>query len=130
VTFLPGYFPSHVRIGAISIVVRSPGDITNLVEVAPHTPLPLLAEVWKFASALLSSSQCPPLRRRRVVLTVVGNLLVVLDRLYTENASVKRRSNRGESNRVCNRSSKVELTIVPVVDQALGPSGCRKYHRS
>jgi hypothetical protein len=44
VTFLPGYFPSQVRI-VVYLGCRPPPDITNLVKVAPHTPLPLLAEV-------------------------------------------------------------------------------------
>jgi hypothetical protein len=47
VTFLPGYFSilaSEMRSFTISTSVSSRG-ITNLVEVAPHTPLPLLAEV-------------------------------------------------------------------------------------
>ena len=72
-----------------------PLHVTNLVEVAPHTPLPLLAEVWKIASAPLSPSRYPPSRRRRRrdVLTGVGNLLVVLDRLDSGNASVNGSSN-------------------------------------
>jgi hypothetical protein len=45
VTFLPGYFPSHTSELGPSRMSCVPGDITNLVEVAPHTPLPLLAEV-------------------------------------------------------------------------------------
>jgi len=67
--------------------IVNPAQMTNLVEVAPHTPLPLLAEVWLFASAY-SSSSWQIARRRRVGLTVVGNRLVVLDRLCSKDASV------------------------------------------
>lgn len=62
------------------------------------------------------------------MLTVVGNLLVVLDRL--EWKCISSWSNGiSEAQLHRNRSCGRLLTIVPVVDQALGPSGCRRNHR-
>lgn len=55
-----------------------------------------LRKSGNFASAPSSSAQNTP-RRRRVVLTGVGNRLVVLDRLCAEDASVRCRRNKQDA---------------------------------
>lgn len=89
---LSGLFPgkelSESRFNPFSPIASLPDfpatDATHLVEVCPDPALPILSEICKSESVLPFSSQSPIAGSSRGRPTVVGDLLVVLDRLDSE----------------------------------------------
>jgi len=86
---LSGLFPSkemsESRFNPLPPIASLPNfsatDGTHLVEVCPDPALPILSEICKSKSVLQFSSQSPIAGSSRGRPTVVGDLLVVLDRL-------------------------------------------------
>ena len=128
VTFLPGYSHRMSEFGPISIVVRSSAisrtwskwhrtrrcHCLRKSEKSRQRPRPL---------AISSSSSVGSCSR---VLGICWLCLIACTpEMHQYNAAACNTQSIG----ICNRSRNMRLTIVPVVDQALGPSGCRRNHR-